>query len=134
MLLRVLGGLLSAYDLSGEPMFLKKAQQITDRLLPAWNTPSGIPYGSINLATGDSNSPGWSGVYNLNHLKMWMVSWTLQYHPIPKSLMLCYLFPFPLSSSSASSFHFFLLICWFFGSIIFLFPGFDKSLLTFRAG
>lgn len=70
MLLRVLGGLLSAYDLSGEPMFLKKAQQITDRLLPAWNTPSGIPYGSINLATGDSNSPGWSGVYNLNHLKM----------------------------------------------------------------
>lgn len=59
--IRVLGGLLSAYDLSGEPMFLKKAQQITDRLLPAWNTPSGIPYGSINLATGDSNSPGWSG-------------------------------------------------------------------------
>jgi hypothetical protein len=62
--LRVLGGLLSAYDLSGEPMFLNKAQQIADRLLPAWETPSGIPYNTINLATGHASNPGWTGVYN----------------------------------------------------------------------
>ncbi|KAG0583642.1 hypothetical protein M758_3G151900 [Ceratodon purpureus] len=59
--IRVLGGLLSAYDLSGEPMFLKKAQQIADRLLPAWETPSGIPYNTINLATGHASNPGWTG-------------------------------------------------------------------------
>lgn len=66
--LRVLGGLLSAYDLSSEPMFLKKAQQIADRLLPAWETPSGIPYNIINLASGHASNPGWTGVYNLTIL------------------------------------------------------------------
>lgn len=63
--LRVLGGLLSTYDLSGERMFLNKAQQIADRLLPAWETPSGIPYNTINLASGHASNPGWTGVYNL---------------------------------------------------------------------
>jgi len=61
-LLRVLGGLLSAYDLAGEPMFLRKAQEIADRLMPAWDSPSGIPYSTINLATGYASNPGWSGV------------------------------------------------------------------------
>ena len=59
---RVLGGLLSAYDLSGDKVFLEKAQDIADRLLPAWNTPSGIPYNRINLAYGNANNPGWTGV------------------------------------------------------------------------
>lgn len=59
---RVLGGLLSAYDLSGEQMFLIKAQQIADRLLPAWDTASGIPYNVINLATGHASNPTWAGV------------------------------------------------------------------------
>ena len=31
---RVVGGLLSAYDLSGDKVFLEKAQDIADRLLP----------------------------------------------------------------------------------------------------
>lgn len=59
--IRVLGGLLSAYDLSGEPMFLRKAQEIADRLMPAWESPSGIPYNIINLATGHASNPSWSG-------------------------------------------------------------------------
>ncbi|KAL6331920.1 hypothetical protein AAG906_020269 [Vitis piasezkii] len=59
--IRVLGGLLSAYDLSGDKVFLEKAQDIADRLLPAWNTPSGIPYNRINLAYGNANNPGWTG-------------------------------------------------------------------------
>ena len=41
--IRVVGGLLSAYDLTGNKMFLKKARDIADRLLPAFNTPSGYP-------------------------------------------------------------------------------------------
>uniref|UniRef100_A0A0D6QXY9 alpha-1,2-Mannosidase n=1 Tax=Araucaria cunninghamii TaxID=56994 RepID=A0A0D6QXY9_ARACU len=59
--IRVLGGLLSAYDLSGENIFLEKAKQIADRLLPAFNTPTGIPHSFINLAHGHSNNPGWTG-------------------------------------------------------------------------
>jgi mannosyl-oligosaccharide alpha-1,2-mannosidase len=59
--IRVLGGLLSAHDLSGEQMFLRKAQEIGDRLMPAWETPSGIPYSTINLATGHAKNADWSG-------------------------------------------------------------------------
>ncbi|XP_019194293.1 PREDICTED: mannosyl-oligosaccharide 1,2-alpha-mannosidase MNS1-like [Ipomoea nil] len=59
--IRVVGGLLSAYDLSGDNVFLEKAQDIADRLLPAWNTPTGIPYNIINLAHGNPHNPGWTG-------------------------------------------------------------------------
>ncbi|KAJ7955848.1 alpha-1,2-Mannosidase [Quillaja saponaria] len=58
--IRVLGGLLSAYDLSGDKVFLEKATNIADKLLPAWNTPSGIPYNIINLAYGNAHNPHWS--------------------------------------------------------------------------
>ncbi|PKA51372.1 Mannosyl-oligosaccharide 1,2-alpha-mannosidase MNS2 [Apostasia shenzhenica] len=59
--IRVVGGLLSAYDLSGDSVFLEKARDIADRLLPAWNTQSGIPYNSINLAHGNPHNFGWAG-------------------------------------------------------------------------
>uniref|UniRef100_A0A5B6ZXI1 alpha-1,2-Mannosidase n=1 Tax=Davidia involucrata TaxID=16924 RepID=A0A5B6ZXI1_DAVIN len=59
--IRILGGLLSAYDLSGEKVFLQKAIDLADRLLPAWNTPSGIPYNKINLAYGNAHNPRWTG-------------------------------------------------------------------------
>ncbi|KAL6312451.1 hypothetical protein AAG906_021667 [Vitis piasezkii] len=59
--IRVVGGLLSAYDLSEDKLFLEKARDIADRLLPAWNTPSGIPYNIINLAHGNAHNPGWTG-------------------------------------------------------------------------
>lgn len=59
---RVVGGLLSAYDLSGDKVFLDKAIEIADRLLPAWNTPTGIPYNIINLSHGRAHNPSWTGV------------------------------------------------------------------------
>ncbi|CAI9753822.1 unnamed protein product [Fraxinus pennsylvanica] len=58
--IRVVGGLISSYDLSGDKIFLEKAKDIADRLLPAWNTPSGIPYNIINLAHGNPHNPGWT--------------------------------------------------------------------------
>lgn len=59
--IRVVGGLLSAYDLSEDKVFLDKAKDIADRLLPAWDTSSGIPYNIINLAQGRPHNPGWTG-------------------------------------------------------------------------
>ncbi|OAY85760.1 Mannosyl-oligosaccharide 1,2-alpha-mannosidase MNS1 [Ananas comosus] len=59
--IRILGGLLSAYDLSGDDVFLEKAKDLADRLLPAWNTTSGIPYNRINFAYGRAHNPGWTG-------------------------------------------------------------------------
>ncbi|CAG8592460.1 8598_t:CDS:2, partial [Racocetra fulgida] len=50
--IRVLGGLLSAYHLSGnDTLYLTKAVDLGDRLLGAFSSPSGIPYASVNLAT-----------------------------------------------------------------------------------
>ncbi|PKA50854.1 Mannosyl-oligosaccharide 1,2-alpha-mannosidase MNS1 [Apostasia shenzhenica] len=59
--IRVVGGLLSAYDLSGDKIFLEKAKDIGDRLLPAWGTPSGIPYNRINLVHGNAHNSAWTG-------------------------------------------------------------------------
>ncbi|KAF9225266.1 glycoside hydrolase family 47 protein [Gyrodon lividus] len=48
--IRVLGGLLTAYHLSGgDPIFLEKAQELGDRLLPVFETPSGLPLSLVNL-------------------------------------------------------------------------------------
>lgn len=51
--IRVLGGLLSAYHLSGgDSIYLEKAQDLGNRLVGAFNTESGIPYPSVTLSTG----------------------------------------------------------------------------------
>lgn len=51
--IRVLGGLLSAYHLSGnDPVYLEKATDLGQRLIGAFQTNSGIPYSSIVLSTG----------------------------------------------------------------------------------
>ncbi|WRX27259.1 Glycoside hydrolase family 47 - like 4 [Theobroma cacao] len=63
--IRVVGGLLSAFDLSGDKVFLEKARDIADRLLPAWDTSTGIPYNIINLAHGNPHNPGWTGMDEL---------------------------------------------------------------------
>ncbi|KAI9112575.1 hypothetical protein K1719_016498 [Acacia pycnantha] len=59
--IRVLGGLLSAYDLSGDKIFLEKARELADKLLPAWDSPTGIPFNRINLAYGNPHNPSWTG-------------------------------------------------------------------------
>uniref|UniRef100_A0A1B0EXD3 alpha-1,2-Mannosidase n=1 Tax=Phlebotomus papatasi TaxID=29031 RepID=A0A1B0EXD3_PHLPP len=58
--IRVLGGLLSAYHLSGDQMFLVKAADLGNRLLPCFESQSGIPYSDVNLATLRAHSPKWS--------------------------------------------------------------------------
>lgn len=58
--IRVLGGLLSAYHLSGDEMFLNKSLDLGNRLMPAFKTPSGIPFSDTNLLTLISHAPRWS--------------------------------------------------------------------------
>jgi endoplasmic reticulum Man9GlcNAc2 1,2-alpha-mannosidase len=46
----VLGGLLSVYHLSDEdPLYLEKAIELAERMLPVFNTPSRLPSSLINL-------------------------------------------------------------------------------------
>ena len=41
--IRVLGGLLTAYQFTNDKVYLEKANDVGDRMLPAFNTPSGYP-------------------------------------------------------------------------------------------
>ncbi|KAM6967362.1 mannosyl-oligosaccharide 1,2-alpha-mannosidase IA [Aplochiton taeniatus] len=58
--IRYVGGLLSAYYLTGEEVFKRKVLELGEKLLPAFNTPTGIPRGVINLGSGTSWSWGWA--------------------------------------------------------------------------
>ena len=47
--IRYLGGLLSSYALSHNTVLLLRADDLGRRLLPAFDTPSGLPAFSVNL-------------------------------------------------------------------------------------
>ncbi|KAH0578671.1 hypothetical protein H2248_003802 [Termitomyces sp. 'cryptogamus'] len=51
--IRYLGGLLSAYSLSGEPILLSRADDLGTFLLPIFETPSGFPINSGNVRNMD---------------------------------------------------------------------------------
>lgn len=60
--IRDLGGLLSAYDFSGDRVFLDKAIDLGERLFKAFdNSPSGIPFGQVSPGTGATGMAGWTG-------------------------------------------------------------------------
>jgi mannosidase alpha-like ER degradation enhancer 2 len=50
--IRVLGGLLSNYQLTGDERLLKLAKDLANRLIPAFISPTGLPYVEVNLKTG----------------------------------------------------------------------------------
>ncbi|ERL89428.1 hypothetical protein D910_06795 [Dendroctonus ponderosae] len=58
--IRVLGGLLSIYHFTKDDMYLKKATDLADRLLPCFDSESGIPFSDINLFTRKAHAPRWS--------------------------------------------------------------------------
>ncbi|XP_015598292.1 endoplasmic reticulum mannosyl-oligosaccharide 1,2-alpha-mannosidase [Cephus cinctus] len=57
--IRVLGGLLAAYHLSGDKLFLDKATDLGDRMMPAFSTRSSVPFSDVNLGTKSAHSPKW---------------------------------------------------------------------------
>jgi mannosidase alpha-like ER degradation enhancer 2 len=50
--IRFLGGLLSSYQLTGDARLLQLAEDLGRRLLPAFRSPTGMPYVDVNLKTG----------------------------------------------------------------------------------
>lgn len=57
--IRVLGGLLSAYDLSDDPIFKWAADDLGQRLIKAFKTKSSIPFGEVELKGGKAYNTGW---------------------------------------------------------------------------
>ncbi|ODN06102.1 Endoplasmic reticulum mannosyl-oligosaccharide 1,2-alpha-mannosidase [Orchesella cincta] len=58
--IRVMGGLLSAYHLSGDEMFRHKAEDLGNILLAGFKSPSGVPYSDVNLRNRVAHGPSWS--------------------------------------------------------------------------
>ena len=52
--IRLLGGLLSAYQLDGDERFIELAEDLGARLEPVFNSKTGMPYVNINLKTGET--------------------------------------------------------------------------------
>ena len=59
MTIRVLGGLLSAFDLSNDPRLLKLAVSAADRLLAAFGE-NGLPSAQLNMHTGERRQHNWA--------------------------------------------------------------------------
>ena len=55
--IRLLGGLLSGYQLTGDDRLLRLAEDLGNRLLPVFNSPTGLPYVYVNLRTGQTRDP-----------------------------------------------------------------------------
>src|SRR5438105_18486 len=55
IVIRVLGGLLSSYQLTSDARLLALADDLGRRLLPAFDSPTGMPYMNVNLRTGKAS-------------------------------------------------------------------------------
>lgn len=53
--IRILGGLLSSYQITGDKRLLALADDLGTRLLPVFNSPTGMPYKNVNLKTGNTS-------------------------------------------------------------------------------
>ncbi len=54
--IRFLGGLLSAYEFDGDSRFLYLAEELGERLLPVFDSKTGMPYVNVNLVTGETKN------------------------------------------------------------------------------
>jgi hypothetical protein len=90
--IRLLGGLLSAYELDGDKRFLALAEDLCKRLLPAFNTKTGMPYRYVNLKTGalrDSlNNPAEIGTCLLEFCKLTQLTGDSTYYKLAKKAVL----------------------------------------------
>ncbi|MGZ5435124.1 MAG: glycoside hydrolase family 47 protein [Pyrinomonadaceae bacterium] len=63
--IRLLGGLLTGYEMTGDKRLLTLADDLGSRLLPVFESPTGLPYRYVNLKTGkirgDVSNPAETG-------------------------------------------------------------------------
>lgn len=92
IVIRLLGGLESAYELDGDKRFLELAEDLANRLLPAFNTPTGMPYRYVHLQTGalrDSiNNPAEIGTLMIEFGKLSRLTGDQKYYEIAKKAMM----------------------------------------------
>lgn len=71
IVIRLLGGLLSAYETTNDPRLLALADDLGTRLLPVFDSPTGLPWVYVNLRTGKTSgtesNPAESGTLLLEY-------------------------------------------------------------------
>ena len=58
--IRFIGGLLSLYTLTKDKIYLDKAELVATKLLPAFETETGIPYALVNPITKKVKNYNWA--------------------------------------------------------------------------
>lgn len=92
IVIRLLGGLQAAYELNGDKKFLTLAIDLADRLIPAFNSPTGMPYRYVHLQTGavrDSiNNPAEVGTLMMEFGNLSRLTGNKKYYSIAKKAIM----------------------------------------------
>ncbi len=90
--IRLLGGLIAAYELDGDKQFLDLATDLADRLLPCFNSPTGMPYRYVNLRTGHArdsiNNPAEIGTLMLEFGQLSRITGDKKYYDKAKKAIM----------------------------------------------
>ena len=90
--IRLLAGLITAYELDGDKRFLALAEDLGKRLMPCFNTPTGMPCRFVNLVTGkikDSiNNPAEIGTLMMEFGKLSKVTGDPSYYNAAKKAIM----------------------------------------------
>jgi hypothetical protein len=90
--IRLLAGLLTAYELDGDKQFLALAKDLGDRLMPAFNTKTGMPYRYVHLQTGKTrdgiNNPAEIGTLMMEFGKLSKLTGNDKYYAAAKKGMM----------------------------------------------
>ena len=93
--IRLLGGLITAYELDGNKKFLALAKDLANRLMPAFNSKTGMPYRFVHLQTGKTregiNNPAEIGTLMMEFGKLSKITGDKKYYDAAKkAIMLVY--------------------------------------------
>ncbi|PIA17539.1 seven-hairpin glycosidase [Coemansia reversa NRRL 1564] len=111
--IRYVGGLLSAYELSGDKVFLKKAVELADLLMPAFDTPLGLPWQMLNITTGmgSSETQGTTrtnlaeiGTFQMEFFRLSQLTHNAKYHEAAQNVISVMLRMNPLGEGSESKY------------------------------
>lgn len=90
--IRIVGGLISAYELDGDKRFLQLATDLADRMLPAFASPTGMPYRYVQLQTGavrdGINNPAEIGTLMMEFGQLSKHTHNNKYYDIAKKAMM----------------------------------------------
>ena len=90
--IRLLAGLVTAYEMDGDKKFLTLAKDLADRLMPAFKSKTGMPYRYVHLQTGKTrdgiNNPAEIGTLMMEFGKLSKITGDKKYYDAAKKGMM----------------------------------------------